>query len=45
MGGNSLPPTKTSGISVISLDGLNFKSLNFSLETDSGLCSFKGYYL
>lgn len=38
MGGNSLAPNKTSGISVISLDCLDFKSLDFSLQTGSGHC-------
>lgn len=38
MGGNSLVPTKTSDISVISLDSLGSKSLSFSLGKDSGHC-------
>lgn len=38
MGSNSLAPTKTSGISVISLGCLNFKCLDFSLETGFGHC-------
>lgn len=38
MGSKSLPPTKTLGVSVISLGCLDFKSLDFSLETISGYC-------
>lgn len=36
MGGNSLAQTKTSDISVISLDSLDFKSLDFSLGKVAG---------